>query len=392
MNLSLKSQKIIKSSIMIATAIYILLFIILEKFYEQSFVTYRLTIILPITLIFYLLISFDTIKEMIEGFKNKNIFNENTLVIIASLGALTVGSLSNNKGEIDIGNYYEALVVMLLYSIGEAFEEYAENKCNKVINSTIGPKELNEYENKVNDVSSKAKPEKFITKFAKIYTPSIIILSFLVFIIGGSITKDFMTWLYQACALLVIACPCALVISIPLSYVLSLTRILKERNIAIKGGRHLDSLIKSKIIYIKDPSNYAFINNYYHICSSTSLITNNKYSIQLIEDGVTNPMTDIDVTKITINSINNEYLLNICDIIVPNFNEDNIKYLIQFSKVNRFVVFVNIISSISIKLVVMILALFNYSPLWLAIFADVGMLVLCILHSLTILKRTIKYK
>ncbi len=107
-----------------------------------------------------------------------------------------------------------------------------------------------------NAAATKAEPEKFIAKFAKYYTPTVCILALLLAIFaplaGGLITegrlyfKDLPRWINSALTFLVISCPCALVISVPLTY-FSGIGVCAKGGILIKGSTHLDSLAKANI-------------------------------------------------------------------------------------------------------------------------------------------------
>lgn len=108
-----------------------------------------------------------------------------------------------------------------------------------------------------NAASGKAKPEKFITKFARIYTPAVcaLALALAVFapLFSGLITeqmlyfKDFERWLVSALTFLVISCPCALIISVPLTYFSGIGAAAKQ-GILVKGATHLDALAKTEIV------------------------------------------------------------------------------------------------------------------------------------------------
>lgn len=91
--------------------------------------------------------------------------------------------------------------------------------------------------------SKKAKAEKFITKFARIYTPIVVGIAVLIAIVPTMIYGDFSTWLYRALIFLVISCPCALVVSIPLSFFSGIGAASK-RGILVKGGNYLEELNK----------------------------------------------------------------------------------------------------------------------------------------------------
>ena len=88
----------------------------------------------------------------------------------------------------------------------------------------------------------KAHTERFITKFSKIYTPTVIALAFLILIIPTLIMhKDFTTWVYRALSFLVVSCPCALVVSVPLSFFGGIGGA-SRKGILVKGSNYLESL------------------------------------------------------------------------------------------------------------------------------------------------------
>ena len=97
--------------------------------------------------------------------------------------------------------------------------------------------------------SQKAPSERFVDTFAKYYTPIIMILAVLVFLIPGTMTGDWSIWFYRALVLLVIACPCALVISTPVSVVSGLTAMAR-RGVLIKGGAYLETVGKLRAIAV----------------------------------------------------------------------------------------------------------------------------------------------
>lgn len=268
----------------------------------------------------YLSIGYEVILEALEGIKDKELFGEEFLMSIASLGAFVTGE------------YPEAIAVMLFFQVGEIFEEYAENKSKKSIESLMELKpdkafvkindtliEKSPEEVKVGDViivkpgervpldgivisgealidtsaltgesvprkaeinseilsgvintngvleirvtkefkestlskildlvenagEKKAHTERFITKFSKIYTPTVIALAFLILIIPTLIMhKDFTTWVYRALSFLVVSCPCALVVSVPLSFFGGIGGA-SRKGILVKGSNYLELL------------------------------------------------------------------------------------------------------------------------------------------------------
>ncbi len=268
----------------------------------------------------YLSIGYEIILEALEGIKDKELFGEEFLMSIASFGAFATGE------------YPEAIAVMLFFQVGEIFEEYAENKSKKSIESLMELKpdkafvkindtliEKSPEEVKVGDViivkpgervpldgivisgealidtsaltgesvprkaeinseilsgvintngvleirvtkefkestlskildlvenagEKKAHTERFITKFSKIYTPTVIALAFLILIIPTLIMhKDFTTWVYRALSFLVVSCPCALVVSVPLSFFGGIGGA-SRKGILVKGSNYLELL------------------------------------------------------------------------------------------------------------------------------------------------------
>lgn len=123
----------------------------------------------------------------------------------------------------------------------------------------------------------KAPTQRFVDRFAKYYTPAVTLVALLVFLIppllmGG----DWSQWLYRACVLLIIACPCALVISTPVSVVAGLTALAK-RGVLVKGGAHLESIAKLDALAV----------------DKTGTITEGKPSVQGVETLGQNAETEV---------------------------------------------------------------------------------------------------
>lgn len=92
----------------------------------------------------------------------------------------------------------------------------------------------------------KAPTQRFVDVFARYYTPAVTVVAFLVFLVPPLLMNgEWNTWLYRACVLLIIACPCALVISTPVSIVAGLTALAK-RGVLVKGGAHLETIGRLK--------------------------------------------------------------------------------------------------------------------------------------------------
>lgn len=284
----------------------------------------------------YLVISYDILKKAFKGIIKGQVFDENFLMAVASLGAVAIAVYEN-------GSYNEAVAVMLFYQIGELFQSYAVGKSRRSISELmdirpdyanleidgktqqVDPDEVevgsiivvsagekipidgvivegsttldtssltgesvprNAKENdevisgcinlsgtvrirttkpfgestvsKILDLvenssSKKSKSEQFISKFARIYTPAVcggalalaLIPPVVSLIIGNE--AMWLTWIYRALTFLVISCPCALVISIPLSFFAGIGGASKE-GVLVKGSNYLETLSKTKIV------------------------------------------------------------------------------------------------------------------------------------------------
>ena len=277
-------------------------------------------------IISYLIVGISILKKAVRNIFRGKVFDENFLMAVATLGAFGVGE------------FPEAVAVMLFYQVGELFQSYAVDKSRKSISSLmdIRPDYANvlrdEKEEKIdpdevkigeiivvkpgekipldgviiegttmldtkaltgesvpvevkkddevlsgsinesgkilvrvskeygestvskildlveNASSKKSKSENFITKFAKYYTPTVVIIAVILAIVPPLIFKgtSFTEWIYRALSFLVVSCPCALVISIPLSFFGGIGGASKM-GILIKGSNYLEALASTEI-------------------------------------------------------------------------------------------------------------------------------------------------
>lgn len=95
----------------------------------------------------------------------------------------------------------------------------------------------------------KAKAEKFITKFARFYTPAVFIIGILFAVIAGAVSGNWSDSIYRGLAILVVSCPCAIVISVPLAYFAGIG-LASKRGVVIKGGNYLDALCKIGVLFV----------------------------------------------------------------------------------------------------------------------------------------------
>ena len=330
-----KKQANVLNRIFIASALMFVLELLGHDFFNKLGTLGRY-VRLVLYLVDYYIIGHDIVKKAWWGIRNKQVFDENFLMVIATLGALVLAIAQN-------GDYLEAIMVMLLYQVGELFQSYAVGRSRKNISElmdirpdyanilkddkiikvdpdeveigsiiVVNPGEKVPIDGEViegnsslntvaltgeslprdiragdmivsgcinlvgvlkikttkdfgestvskildlveNATSLKSKSEDFISKFARYYTPAVCyaalalaILPPLVLMIAGQ-SADFSIWLYRALTFLVASCPCALVISIPLSFFAGIGGASKE-GILVKGSNYLETLSKTRTV------------------------------------------------------------------------------------------------------------------------------------------------
>ena len=292
------------------SAVFFIIAMMLEKKTSWAWIPFVLS---------YLAAGYDIPLRACRNLKNGQVFDENFLMTIATLGAFAIGSLE------------EAVAVMLFYQIGELFNDYAVNKSRKSITDLmdINPEyanllrdgeeeQVDPYEVEIGDTiiirpgekvpldgivlegsstldtkaltgesmpsevetgqnivsgsinltgvlkvqttklfddstvakilelvenasSRKAKAEAFITRFARVYTPVVVAFAAILAVLPPLFLGGWSTWIYRACSFLVVSCPCALVISVPLSFFGGLGAASRQ-GILIKGSNYLEAM------------------------------------------------------------------------------------------------------------------------------------------------------
>ena len=244
-----KESKISLVLYIVSVIIFLLTFIPIDIPYK--FVMYLVVVILS---------GYELILEGIKNIFHLN-FEEDTLMTIAVIAAFA------------LGEFPESCMVILLFRIGEFIEDKAVENSNKNINDIvkIKPKTANLLDEKVEDkivkveddknstasqivdlvyqaTNNKGKTEEFITKFSKIYTPTVIIIAILVAILPPMfLGAEFKTWIMRALVFLVASCPCSIVISVPLAF-FSCIGAISKKGMLVKGTKHIEDLSKTKYI------------------------------------------------------------------------------------------------------------------------------------------------
>ena len=179
----------------------------------------------------YIAVGFGVIRDALMLVGNKNFFNEYLLISVVSIGALA------------IKEYHEGCAVMLLFAIGDFLQSLAVSKSQDKINNMFAESDVSddEVENEEsnlshleNEVNGSGGTNRFITRFSMIYTPIVFLISLLVIVIPPFITGGFAQWsvwkewIYRGLSALTVGCPCAIVISVPLSFYFGIGAVVKD--------------------------------------------------------------------------------------------------------------------------------------------------------------------
>ena len=331
-----KKQKIMLGRILTATVLLLALQTLGSSVFDQLGAAGR-WVRLALYLVDYLIIGYDILRKAFKGIRNGQVFDENFLMAVATIGALALAVYEN-------GDYLESIAVMLFYQVGEWFQSYAVGRSRRNISDLmdIRPDYANiERDGKLEQVdpdeveigsiivvrpgekvpidgvvtegvstlntaaltgeslprdakagdeiisgcvnmtgvlkikttkefgestvskildlvenasSRKSKSEDFISRFAKIYTPAVCyaalalaVLPPLVRMFALGLDAGWETWIYRALTFLVASCPCALVISIPLSFFAGIGGASKA-GVLVKGSNYLETLSQTKVV------------------------------------------------------------------------------------------------------------------------------------------------
>lgn len=174
----------------------------------------------------YILVGFSVIRDALVLVLDGNLFNEYLLIGVVSLGALA------------IREFHEGCSVMLLFAIGDLLQGMAVSKSQDKINKMIIDSDVSDEEvNNENSVLSKLEDEvngaggtnRFITRFAKWYTPLVFVIAIAVILVPplffDGVWKE---WIYRGLSALVVGCPCAIVISVPLSFYFGIGAVVRD--------------------------------------------------------------------------------------------------------------------------------------------------------------------
>jgi cation transport ATPase len=194
----------------------------------------------------YIVVGFQVVRDAIELLLDGNVFNEYLLISVVSIGALA------------IREYHEGCAVMLLFAIGDFLQSLAvsksQDKINKmIVDSDVSDEEVNNEQSNLskleNEVNGTGSTNRFITRFAQWYTPIVFAIAIAVILIPPIFFDgEWKEWIYRGLSALVVGCPCAIVISVPLSFYFGIGAVVKDEKNGEFYAKRASSIAKQNIV------------------------------------------------------------------------------------------------------------------------------------------------
>lgn len=482
-------------------------------------------------LVVYLIIGYDILREAAEGILHGEVFDENTLMAVATIGAFALAIMSGS------GDYNEAIAVMLLFQVGELFQSHAVGKSRRNIVALmdirpdyanvehggsvakIHPNEVSigteivvrrgekvpidgvvtEGRSMLNTAnltgesvprgvsvgdeilsgcinmgdklrikttkafgestaskilqlmeasgSHKSRSENFISRFARVYTPIVCYAALALAVVptmvctllmGEPLGAAFEVWLYRALTFLVISCPCALVVSIPLSFFAGIGAA-GRLGILVKGSRYLEMLSKVRTIVfdktgtltegnidsedrVKSTSRLAVDTLRSEGISEIVMMTGDRREVaerignevgvnriysELLPEGkvahlesvmaekgrgemvafVGDGINDAPVLRradlgIAMGALGCDAAIEAADVVLMDDDPMKIMTAIRVSRRTLQIVWQNIMLALGVKAVCLMLGAVGIANMWLAVFADVGVMVIAVVNAM----------
>lgn len=482
-------------------------------------------------LVVYLIIGYDILREAAEGILHGEVFDENTLMAVATIGAFALAIMSGS------GDYNEAIAVMLLFQVGELFQSHAVGKSRRNIVALmdirpdyanvehggsvakIHPNEVSigteivvrrgekvpidgvvtEGRSMLNTAnltgesvprgvsvgdeilsgcinmgdklrikttkafgestaskilqlmeasgSHKSRSENFISRFARVYTPIVCYAALALAVVptmvctllmGEPLGAAFEVWLYRALTFLVISCPCALAVSIPLSFFAGIGAA-GRLGILVKGSRYLEMLSKVRTIVfdktgtltegnidsedrVKSTSRLAVDTLRSEGISEIVMMTGDRREVaerignevgvnriysELLPEGkvahlesvmaekgrgemvafVGDGINDAPVLRradlgIAMGALGCDAAIEAADVVLMDDDPMKIMTAIRVSRRTLQIVWQNIVLALGVKAVCLMLGAVGIANMWLAVFADVGVMVIAVVNAM----------
>ncbi len=313
-------------------------------------------------LISYLMVGFDIVRDAADSAIHGRFFDENFLMSFASIGAFA------------IKEYTEGVAVVLLFTVGEFIQGLAVSKSRKSIDKIFAQKHKTytlprHYDNE------ESHTERMITKFARLYTPVICVIAVAVMVIPPVFLKaDWQEWIHRGFAALVVGCPCAIVISVPLCYSAGIGACSKD-NIFVKNTSVMDEINACDTVVTYDDNKSI---------DDIKVLQNNGHRVIYLGKGH-NDLTMLEAADIAV-AVGEDCTgdaVNLSDMVMINYSDSAIDDTKAVAKKIRAIAMENIYFSIIVKLVILVLdvLLEKSIPMWFAIFGDIGVCLLAVANS-----------
>lgn len=308
-------------------------------------------------------------------------------------------------------------------------------RVEKVLEDSMVTRILNSVEHAA---ANKPRIDRFITRFAKIYTPFVVVLALLTATVPSLMTGDWQKWIYTAITFLVISCPCALVLSVPLAF-FSGIGVASKKGILFKGGVAIETLPQIKAVVmdktgtitkgntdvpdcLKEDSKAA-ISNLKARRIRTVMLTGDtqerataiakeagveevyarllpqdklkylqqareKYGkVLFVGDGINDAPALAGADVGAAMASGTDAAVEAADVVFMTSSMQAIPESLDIAKTTNAIAIQNVVFALGVKALVMILGLFGFANMWMAVFADTGVAMLCVLNSVRILKR-----
>ena len=244
-------------------------------------------------------------------------------------------------GAAAIGQWAEAAAVAFLFALAHLMEAWSIDRARHAVSTLVGHEP-----GWADDRGSESAPvERWIERFASIYTPVVTFAAIAVVLIPPLIDGQWGVWFYRGLIFLVLACPCALVISTPVTVVAALTSAAR-RGVLFKGGAPLE-----RVATAKAPT-----------------------------------MRAVAETGVAVQCRTNPQQLDRVDVVLTCDHDEDIAFLVNHSKRALNVIRQNVTIALATKFAFLVFAVFGAAPLWLAVVADTGATVIVTLNGLRLLR------
>lgn len=286
--------------------------------------------------------------------------------------------------------------------------------------------------------ANKPRIDRFITRFAKVYTPFVVVLALITAILPSLYTGDWQKWIYTAITFLVISCPCALVLSVPLAF-FSGIGVASKKGILFKGGVAIETLPQIKAVVMDktgtitkgsiDVPDCLKADSKAAICNlkargiKTTMLTGDtkeraeaiareagveevyarllpddklkylqearaKYGkVMFVGDGINDAPALAGADVGAAMASGTDAAVEAADVVFMTSSMEAIPESLEIAKITNRIAIQNVVFALGVKALVMLLGLFGVANMWMAVFADTGVAMLCVMNSVRILKR-----